>query len=121
MKNSRFAEVCFHSDAVQAMGSIPVSVSDLGVDLLTLSAHKFYGPKGVGVLYKRNGLRVGRFMDGGEQALDTAIPAKSRHIRIDSPSMNSKLKFALFASLRLQSAGPLSRTSGMRASTCSTK
>ena len=59
--------VVFHTDAVQAVGNIPVDVKDLGVDMLSLSAHKFYGPKGVGVLYKKNGVKIERFLDGGEQ------------------------------------------------------
>ncbi len=59
--------VVFHTDAVQAVGNIPVDVKDLGVDMLSLSAHKFYGPKGVGVLYKKNGVKIQRFLDGGEQ------------------------------------------------------
>ncbi len=59
--------IAFHTDAVQAVGNIPVDVKDLGVDMLSLSAHKFYGPKGVGVLYKKNGVRIERFLDGGEQ------------------------------------------------------
>ncbi len=59
--------VVFHTDAVQAIGSVAIDVKQMGIDMLSMSAHKFYGPKGVGVLYKRNGLRVGRFMDGGEQ------------------------------------------------------
>ena len=59
--------IAFHTDAVQAVGNIPVDVKDLGVDMLSLSAHKFYGPKGVGVLYKKNGVKIQRFLDGGEQ------------------------------------------------------
>ena len=59
--------VYFHTDAVQTVGHIPVQVDDLGVDLLSFSAHKFYGPKGVGALYMRKGTRVERFMHGGEQ------------------------------------------------------
>lgn len=59
--------VVFHTDAVQAVGNVPINVVEDNIDMLSMSGHKFYGPKGVGVLYKRNGLRIGRFMDGGEQ------------------------------------------------------
>lgn len=59
--------IAFHTDAVQAVGNIPVDVKDMNVDMLSLSAHKFYGPKGVGVLYKKNGVKIQRFLDGGEQ------------------------------------------------------
>ena len=57
----------FHTDAVQAVGHIPVDVQALGVDMLSASAHKFNGPKGVGFLYIRKGIQIGRFADGGSQ------------------------------------------------------
>lgn len=58
--------VCF-TDAVQAAGVIKIDVKELGVDMLSLSGHKFYGPKGVGVLYIRNGLKVSSLITGGHQ------------------------------------------------------
>lgn len=57
----------FHVDAVQTVGKIPVNVEKLGVDLLTISAHKIYGPKGVGALYIRKGTRLSPLMHGGGQ------------------------------------------------------
>ncbi len=66
-KIARAHRITFHTDAVQAMGAIPVNVDDLGVDMLSMSAHKFHGPKGVGVLYIRQGVRIENFMHGGAQ------------------------------------------------------
>jgi cysteine desulfurase len=57
----------FHTDAVQSAGKIPVNVKTLGVDMLSMSAHKFYGPKGVGALWIRRGLRVLPLLTGGRQ------------------------------------------------------
>ncbi len=64
---ARARKILFHTDAVQALGAIPVDVEDWGVDLLSLSAHKFHGPKGVGLLYIRTGVRVDSIIHGGAQ------------------------------------------------------
>ena len=60
------AGALFHTDAVQSAGKIPVKVRELGVDLLSLSAHKFYGPKGVGALWIKRGTRVAAILTGGK-------------------------------------------------------
>lgn len=59
--------VLFHSDTVQTTGKIPVNVAELGVDFLSISGHKVYGPKGVGVLYVKNGTKWTPWMEGGSQ------------------------------------------------------
>ncbi|WP_177160681.1 cysteine desulfurase family protein [uncultured Fusobacterium sp.] len=60
-------KVLFHVDAVQAMGKYDIKPKELGVDTLAFTAHKFYGPKGIGALYIRNGVRIGKVITGGDQ------------------------------------------------------
>ena len=62
--------IYFHTDAVQAVGNIKINVNELGIDLLSLSAHKFYGPKGVGALYVRKNVKFNKIQDGGHQERD---------------------------------------------------
>ena len=59
--------VLFHTDAVQAVGNVPVDVRELGVDMLSMSSHKFHGPKGMGALYVRTGIKLPNLIHGGAQ------------------------------------------------------
>ena len=66
-KVAKEAGIYFHTDAAQTVGHIPVDVNELGVDLLSISAHKLYGPKGIGALYIKKGTKLIPFMHGGGQ------------------------------------------------------
>lgn len=59
--------ILFHTDAVQALGNVPIDVTDLGVDLMSISSHKIYGPKGTGALYIRRGIQISNYLHGGAQ------------------------------------------------------
>ena len=60
-------KIIFHTDAVQAIGHMKIDVNELGVDMLSISGHKFHGPKGIGVLYMKNGIRISNLIHGGGQ------------------------------------------------------
>jgi len=62
--------IVFHTDAVQAVGNIPIDVSEMGIDLLSLSGHKINAPKGIGALYIKNGIQVEKIINGGHQEKD---------------------------------------------------
>jgi len=72
-KISEIAKICneqkisFHTDAVQAVGKIPIDVKELGIDLLSISSHKLHGPKGIGALYIKNGIKINPVILGGGQ------------------------------------------------------
>jgi len=93
--------IYFHTDAVQTIGHIPVKVDELNVDLLSLSAHKFYGPKGVGALYIRKGSRLETFMRGGDQERGrrgstyntTGIVGLGKAIQLCQKSLKTEIKF----------------------------
>ena len=59
--------IIFHTDSVQAIGNIKIDVNKMNIDLLSMSAHKFYGPKGIGALYIRDGIKCAKLQDGGHQ------------------------------------------------------
>ena len=60
-------KILFHTDAVQALGNVPIDVKDMGMDMMSMSSHKIYGPKGIGALFIRKGVRIDNYMHGGAQ------------------------------------------------------
>lgn len=66
-KIAREKGIIFHTDAVQAVGNVAIDVNQMNIDLLSLSGHKFYGPKGIGALYIRKGIKIVSFIQGGAQ------------------------------------------------------
>lgn len=67
---ARERNILFHTDSVQAVGNVPIDVQKMNIDLLSMSAHKFYGPKGVGAVYIRKGVNCNKLQDGGHQERD---------------------------------------------------
>lgn len=67
---AKMYNIIFHTDAVQACGNVPIDVQKMGIDMLSLSGHKLYAPKGIGALYVKNGISFEKFMDGGHQEKD---------------------------------------------------
>ena len=66
-KIAKMYNITFHTDAVQACGNVPINVRKMEIDMLSLSGHKLYAPKGIGALYVKNGIEFEKFMDGGHQ------------------------------------------------------
>ena len=118
--------VLFHTDAVQAFCHVPMQVDELNIDLLSASAHKFHGPKGVGCLYIRNGIKLGAYIHGGAQerarrAGTTNVPgivgmAKAAALSVQTMEENSKKIAAVRDHLieRVLSEIPYARLNGHR-------
>lgn len=64
---AKMYNIVFHTDCVQACGNVPIDVKKIGIDMLSMSGHKLYAPKGIGALYVKNGIEFEKFMDGGHQ------------------------------------------------------
>lgn len=118
--------VLFHTDAVQAFGQIPVNVGELGIDMLSASAHKLNGPKGVGMLYVRNGVKLPPFIHGGAQergrrAGTENVPgivgfgaAAARAVRIMEEKAQQETQLRDYLIRRIESEIPHCRLNGHR-------
>lgn len=110
--------VYFHTDAVQAVGNIKIDVQDLNIDLLSMSAHKFYGPKGVGALYVREGVKFRKIQNGGHQEKDkragtenvAGIVGLGKAIEIAYKNIDKKYKYV--EELRQYTMGKLKENIG---------
>ncbi|MHB8281046.1 MAG: cysteine desulfurase NifS [Candidatus Humimicrobiaceae bacterium] len=100
-KIAKESDIYFHVDAVQSFGHIPIRVDDINIDLLSASAHKLYGPKGVGLLYIKKGTRIYPFMNGGDQERKlrasthnvTGIVGFGKAIELACKNMKSEAEF----------------------------
>ncbi|MCI8892310.1 MAG: cysteine desulfurase NifS [Eubacterium sp.] len=118
--------VLFHTDAVQAFGHVPVQVDELNIDMLSASAHKFHGPKGVGFFYMRNSVKLGAYLHGGAQersrrAGTSNVPgivgmAKAAQLAVDGMEKHSKKIAAVRDHLieRVLAEVPFSKLNGHR-------
>ena len=97
--------VLFHTDAVQAVGKIPVDVEDLGVDLLSLSGHKFHGPKGIGALYVKEGTALEPLIHGGKQ---------ERGLRAGTENVAAIVGLGKAADIAMRSAKEPAKTGALR-------
>ena len=66
-KIAKAKDIVFHTDAVQAIGNVKIDARDMNIDMLSMSAHKLHGPKGVGALYIRDGIEIEKYINGGHQ------------------------------------------------------
>lgn len=124
----KYPKVLVHTDAAQAIGKVPVDVQELGVDLLSISAHKFYGPKGVGALYIRKGVSIEPLLRGGHQehgfragtenlAGIVGLGKAAEIVRQDFDEMTSHLWDLRKCFLRLLDELPMTRLNGHREQT----
>jgi cysteine desulfurase len=102
-KIARSKNIIFHTDAVQAIGNIYIDVNKFNIDMLSMSAHKFHGPKGIGALYINKNVKIKSFMDGGAQELNlragtentAAIVGMGKAIEIAKSELNNKTDFLI--------------------------